>query len=174
MSFSDDLLKAVGKALEQATPATRDNVIRKLKSEFVVNNSWYGYANLRVAAAIDSLARREVTHLKFTPLVDEGVVVIEVAEPDEQGAVEFRRSPTLSTGRVHMRAALADFDLTFADKRNMVFPVQVASIPVAGTERQVMLMRVKQPTAKKTISRPRKKKSDQTTNSNTNSNSNAT
>lgn len=156
MGMSDDVLKAVGKALENANPATKANLIKKLKSEIIVSKGWGAYFNLRVTADADGLTDAEVTHLKFTPLKNEGLVVIEVANADDEGAVEFKRSETLRTGNVQMHTALADFDLSFADERNMVFPVEVATVPVSGGERRVMIMRVKKRSTKKSIPRPRK------------------
>jgi hypothetical protein len=157
IKLDDALLQQIGHTLVEKRPVTKEDLLANLPMEVTVNQGRVGYFNLRVTSEADTLTKAEVTHLKFTPMPEAGLVIIESANPEEASAMEFVRSDSRRTGSVNMRAALDPFNLEFSSDVNLKFAVTVTQVPVGKEKRSVLVMVVKQPKTKKTVSRPRKK-----------------
>jgi hypothetical protein len=154
MGISDLLQKKITEALETNQV---EQLLENYDMEFTVSPSYQAYANPRLTTNIDTLFQGEVTHLKFTPLVADGYVIIQTAMKEELGAVEFVRGDSRPTGTVSLRAALNGFDLVWPDDRKLKIPVQTETITVGEESRTLLLLRVKRPITAKREKRPRKK-----------------
>lgn len=152
-----DRIKA---AVDANQVVTRDDLLENFKSEIVMRSDNMGYFNPRVTGMVDSLSPTEVTHLKFIPMQQDGLVVAMPATADEPGATEFTRSETRRTGTTYLRLALNGFKVAAEEGRKLTFPVEVQEIASEGGTRPVLVFYVKRPTSKKSRVVPRKKKAD--------------
>lgn len=162
MSLDPGLLKRIQKAIESGEAATRDDLVENLEDEFTVSPNFMAYANLKVTNHIDAMQIQPVTHLKFTPLVDDGIVIVQPTTKGEKGAEEFVRGETRRTGRVNVRAALNGFDLAFPETRSLRLKVETQNVAAASGPRAILLIKVQTPETKPIISRPRKPKDAET------------
>ncbi|MDF2627605.1 MAG: hypothetical protein K0R39_1436 [Symbiobacteriaceae bacterium] len=157
MGLSDELKLKIAKALAEGKVATRDDVLETKENVLVVTPEFVTYANLRTTQSIDGLSSAEVTHLKSTPVVDQGIVILEAALKGEEGAEEFSRGETRRFGTFNFRSALAKFHLEWPENRNLVLPVEEEEIPMpSGETRRVLVVTVKQPTTRERSVRPKK------------------
>lgn len=164
MGLSEEFKKKIAETLAQGNVATRDELLENKDLALVVDPNCGAYANMRTTQAIDKLSDGEVTHLKSTPMVEDGVVVIEAAQKGEAGAEEFSRGETRRFGKFYFRTALNRFNLEWADNRNLVLPVTEDEIPMPdGEVRRVLIVTVKKPSTKERAVRSKKSGTQPTT-----------
>lgn len=158
MKISEALKQRIAQLITANKVSTEADLLAKKHLELVVSPTFVAYANVRTVACIDDLDGREVTHLKFTPLEGEGLIVGQVAVKGEAGAVELSRGATRRTARFHFRAPLTGFTLEWSADRNLKLPVEVEEIPLEdGQVRRVLMIRVKTPATKPRVHRPRRR-----------------
>lgn len=158
MALDPELLKRIQDAVEHAQPASPEDLLESLADEIVMGPDYIGYFNVKVTGSVDGMQTQPVTHLKFKPLLLDGVVVVQPAVKGEKGAIEFYRSETRRNGKVNLRAALAGFNLNFAETRSLRLPVKAEPITTRGVKRTVLLIEVQKPETKQRVERPRKAK----------------
>lgn len=149
MGITESFKLKVAQALSQGNVATREDLLETKDLSLIVGPDFGTYANMRTTQSIDRLSDTEVTHLKSTPMVEDGAVILEAAQKGEVGAEEFARGETRRFGKFNFRAGLHKFNLEWSDNRNLVLPVTEAEIPMPdGNTRRVLIVTVKQPTTK--------------------------
>lgn len=162
--MNEGLIRRIAEALLAQRAATAEDLLQRYRSEVTVTRDFTGYFNPRVTASVDRLSSSEVTHLKFVPMIEDGLVLLLEAAAGEEGATEFVRSDSRRTGQINLRLALAGFALDFAKDRKLKFPVETLEVPVGNEQEQararrtVLVLKVKQPASQKVVQRPRKKK----------------
>lgn len=158
MNLGEALKAKIGAAIETGAAATAEDLLNRYPMLVTLTPDLMGYSNPRVTASVDSLSDQEITHLKCIPLVEDGLVIILPAKPEEQAAVEFVRGDSRRTGSFSLRAALVNFNISFSDERKLKFEVAADEAPTTDGTRKFLAIKVKRPSAKKTVSRPRKNK----------------
>lgn len=157
MGISDELKQKIGEVVAQEKVATRDDFLDDNFLGFTLSPDYSAYSNVRTTLAVDGLTEGELTHLKFRPMVDNGLVVGEAAKKGEIGAEEFSRTESRRSGSVPLRAALRGFDLEWQENRNLLLPVTVEEVPLPDrTTKKILVIHVKRPATKERVSRPRK------------------
>ena len=149
MEFNESLQKKIAEALKKKQVAKREDLLYNYAMEATLGPDYVLYFNPRVTAEIDGTTDAEVGYLKFTPMVEDGLIVVETAVKGEMGAEEFTRGDSRRTGTVNVRAALNGFGLKWPRGRKLKLPVGKMTVPVDDEERQVMVLVVKRPPTKK-------------------------
>ncbi|HYG57760.1 MAG TPA: hypothetical protein VD902_06795 [Symbiobacteriaceae bacterium] len=157
MGLSDQLRKKIADALLTNRVATRDDLLLDKDAAITLVPNYMGYCNPRVTNMLDTLANQEVTHLKFTPMVDEGLLLGRPAVKGEQGAIDFTRHDSRRTGEFNLRVPLAGFNMEFSEDRKLKLPVEVETIDIGEESQKVVLIRVKRAEAKKRTAQARRK-----------------
>lgn len=151
MEITEELLNRLLEHVKTATPVTRDYFVDKKNLVLVANQEYNIYSNVKSTRGLDSLSKGLVTHFKFFPVKDEGLVIIQAAVKGEDGAVEFHRSRTNRTGNFTMRAPLQSLGLKIQDRRPVLLPLIV--IPSADkTQPPLVFVQVKGAPTRDTIS----------------------
>lgn len=130
-----------------------EDLLKNHAHEVTLVPGYLGYANPRVTDTIDTLFPGELTHLKFTPLVDEACIIVQAAAKGETGAVEMARGDSRRTAQFNLWVALNSFDLDWSDDRKLKLPAQGENVPVGKEKRSVLLLRVKRAAGRTRVTR---------------------
>lgn len=158
MPFSNEFMKKVEEALQNPSPATRENLLKRFPMEVTVRADGIAYFNPRVTNAVDESVSSPVTHLQFTPLRDEGCVLIWACDSEALGAEEISRSDSQRTFTVNMKAALQNLVSELPEHRKIKYKVATAAVEVDGTPRTVLVMKIKERQSRKVKARAKSSK----------------
>lgn len=161
MTMDPELLKRIQAAVESGKVATPEDLLEGAADEIVMDPDYLGYFSVKVTGYVDAMQTQPVTHLKLTPLVSDGIVLIQPAAKGDLGAIEFARGETRRTGRLNLRPGLAGFNLTFHENRNLKLPVKTQTITVNGQQRTILVIELQKLETKPRVARPRKPKAEQ-------------
>lgn len=157
MPLDDQQRKLIEAALAKKLTATRGDLLQRFPLEITVSPDYTGYFNPRVTIMVDNSVTFEVTHVKFTPVPEAGLIAVEACQAGDTGAEVFTRGDSGRTGAVPMKAALQGFKLTYPEDRKLKLPIESNTVTIDGQERTLVMLQVKRPARKKTLLRPRKK-----------------
>ncbi len=161
VNIDKEMLNRIQEAVVANRVATRQDLMENYAMEIVMRPDRLGYFNPRVTQAVDDMSNTEVTHIKFIPLVKDGVVAITPAAPTEPGATEFMRGESRRTAMANLRVALNGFQVEIHEGRKLAFPVSPQPFTTAeGKQSSILVFQVKRPESKKSVARPRKKKDE--------------
>lgn len=160
--LSEDLKRKIAEAVAANRFSTQEDLLLDTELAVTISPTYDAYFNLRITGLLDEATSHVVTHVRFVPLADEGVVVVQAAKDGDKGAVPFQRSETGRSGTVNMRAALRRMKLQWSDGRNLKLPATPDTIPVKGGDPvQVLVLTAKAAEHVQRTKRPRKKNSQQ-------------
>lgn len=154
----ETLRQLVADALRRLRPVDpAEAKLAQKQMEITVNYKYQGYCNPLVVRDIATLAEGEIGYLKFTPLKNAGYVIMEAANKEDYGAVEYNRGESGNTATVNLHAALLEFPLRFPGNRSLRLPF--STLPMTddkGQSKTVGLLRVKEPARKRSATRGHK------------------
>lgn len=102
-----------------------------LPMQAAMDYNWIAYLNQRVIESIRMGWNRRVTHLKFVPDLDRGVVYILPCQSGEYGAFKLNYSAPETGAEVSLYIPLLRFELEREEGRLRIFPVELRE-PVKG------------------------------------------
>lgn len=158
MPFSGEFMKKVAQALENASPATRENLLKRYSMTITARRDGTAYFNPRVTNAVDRSVSSPVTHLQFTTMRDEGCIIVRACDSEAPGAEEVARSDSQRTFTVNMKAALQDLVADLPEHRKIRYKVDTATVDVDGAPHTVLIVKVKERQSRKVKSRAKAKK----------------
>lgn len=108
-----------------------NDLIELLKLVAVMDYRWITWLNQRVLDAIEKNWSRRLTHLKFLPDVENGLLYVLPALKEEYGALPLDYSPAEGGATISLYLPLIRFDLRREEGRNREFDLvtrQVAGV----------------------------------------------
>jgi hypothetical protein len=99
-----------------------------LKMMVVMDVRWLAWFNQRVLDAVKQGWKRRLTHLKFVPDVENGLVYILAALKEEYGALKLEYSPTEAGAMLSLYIPLLPFDLGREERRHREFDVVARTV----------------------------------------------
>lgn len=148
------LQAAVSDALRRGSPVDREAAkMRRKPMEITVNRRWKGHMNPLVMLNARRMSSGTLSHVKFVPDKESGLVVMLPAVEGESGAEPINLSATRRVGWINLYGALLDFNLKFTGNRRLRLPFAMIEVPDnEGKKRLVGVLQVinPEPTAETT------------------------
>ena len=104
------------------------------KLEITMTEDWVGYLNQRTLVTLNANHPGRLSHLRFLPDPDQGMVIMVPAQGEsEYGAVEIRYTGTEHGAEVNLRRAVQRLKMQKQAGRIRVFPVVERTAPDGTT-----------------------------------------
>ncbi len=103
----------------------------RLPMEVAMDFRWKGWMNERVLAAVRGKSRKRLTHMRFVPDPEKGLVYMMQAEKDDYGAIKLDYSAPETGAEISLYLPLLDFELEREEGRLRIFTVE-SHEPVNG------------------------------------------
>lgn len=97
--------------------------LMEVAREITMNEKWQGYLNQRVINELNTRYPGRLSHLRFIPDKEQGMVIILPASEGDYGAVELDYTSTESGAFINLRLALKRFTLQKQENRVRVFTI---------------------------------------------------
>lgn len=110
-----------------------DDLKGLLLMQVVMGFDWTSYWNLRVLEAVRQNSKRRLSHLKFVPDVENGLVYILPALKGEYGAIALDYTGPETGAELSLYVPLLRFDLDREEGRQRIFQVEPHTVGSGAT-----------------------------------------
>lgn len=106
-----------------------DDLKRLLPMQVTMSYDWKSYWNQAVLEAVRGGSKRRLTHVKFMPDVENGLLYVVYAMSGDYGAVRLEYTGPETGAELSLYVPLLRFDLERDEGRQRIFPVESHAAP---------------------------------------------